>query len=152
MIHVNLCLPIGSNRKHSAPNTSHYCAPNFALSISSCLDNFKFRAFCSHNFDNMLTSVQIKSLLFASLPELQQDAVGHFRHPSILGDDDVPVGLDYVTKDLRTLFVNPRFCCFTPSSSFRGELFKILSRPKLAADNSGLRSSLPTMAHSFGYP
>jgi hypothetical protein len=48
----------------------------------------------------MLTLVQIQSLLFASLTELQQDAVGHFRHPSILGDDDVPVNLDYVAKDL----------------------------------------------------
>ena len=87
----------------------------------------------------MLTSSQVKSLVFAGLTEAQQEAAaGRFCDPPVLVNDEVAVCVNYFGKDLPDLVRK-----FTLSSAnailfVQGESFKLLSSPKLALDDGGL--------------
>jgi hypothetical protein len=85
----------------------------------------------------MLTSAQIKSLVFASLTEPQQEAAaGCFSDTAILTDDEVAVCNDYLHN------ANELVSKFTLASAntilyVQGDAFKILSSPKLSLNDSG---------------
>ena len=100
----------------------------------------------------MLTSAQIKSLVYASLTEPQQEEpAGRFSDPAILCDDEVAVCNSYL------LDPNELVSKFTLASAnailfVQGDMFKILSSPKLALNDSGSKIFIGVDGNKLFHP